>query len=233
MRKVPFLLLVMLFASCKSRNGSGASELNSAAVIKLLGSFTGNFGDNRMTMLITKVEKGIIEGRTIVAGNNRPFSGTIKEDEGRYAVMAKEPGDEANDGSFQFTIKIDDVNNVEGSWQPFDHTRAKKNYQLTRKTFHYDPGVGEYPEGSQRELLPEDVENMGKPDLELMRNEIFARHGYCFKRREMRDMFENQDWYIPNNTDVRSVLTPVEKKNIELIKRYEKYAEDYGDEFGR
>lgn len=46
-------------------------------------------------------------------------------------------------------------------------------------------------------------------------------------------MFEAQDWYIPNNTDIRALLTPVEIKNIALIKRYEKYADDYGDDFGR
>lgn len=93
--------------------------------------------------------------------------------------------------------------------------------------------MGEYPEASQRELKPEDVENRMKPDLELMRNEIFARHGYCFKRKEMRQAFEAEEWYVPDNTDVCSKLTPLEKKNIEMIKRYEQYAEDYGDEFGR
>ena len=33
--------------------------------------------------------------------------------------------------------------------------------------------------------------------------------------------------------DIRGRLTDIEKKNIALIKRYEKYAEVYGDEFGR
>ena len=49
----------------------------------------------------------------------------------------------------------------------------------------------------------------------------------------MRTAFEDLDWYIPDNTDVRAKLTALEKKNIELIKRYEKYAEDHGDDFGR
>ena len=60
-----------------------------------------------------------------------------------------------------------------------------------------------------------------------MRNEIFARHGYCFKKKELRQQFETEDWYVPNTVDIKGFLTEIEKKNIALIKRYEKYAEDY------
>jgi len=66
-----------------------------------------------------------------------------------------------------------------------------------------------------------------------MRNEIFARHDYCFSRKEMRQQFENKDWYVPNTIDIKGFLTDLEKKNIALIKRYEKYAVEYGDEYGR
>jgi hypothetical protein len=66
-----------------------------------------------------------------------------------------------------------------------------------------------------------------------MRNEIFARHGYCFAKKNLRQQFENEDWYVPNTVDIKGFLTEVEKKNIALIKRYEKYAEEYGDEYGR
>jgi hypothetical protein len=38
---------------------------------------------------------------------------------------------------------------------------------------------------------------------------------------------------MPVSTDVRNDLTDLEKKNIELIKRYEEHAEKYYDEYGR
>ena len=66
-----------------------------------------------------------------------------------------------------------------------------------------------------------------------MRNEIFARHGYCFKKKDMRNMFELLDWYVPNTVDIKNFLTEIEKKNISLIKRYEEYADEYGDDYGR
>ena len=54
-----------------------------------------------------------------------------------------------------------------------------------------------------------------------MRNEIFARHGYIFQTNDMKAHFKSQDWYIPKYNDVNSMLTDIEIKNIELIKRYE------------
>ena len=234
MKKIAYLVLLTgLLASCKNESKHNATELSSAVLTKMLGSFVGAFGDNKITLLITKADKGIIEGRSIVAGNDRPFSGTLSEDDGVYSITAKEPGDNADDGTFEFRIKSAEPNVVEGTWQPFDKNRNGKEYRLTRKEFAYRTDVGNYPEASQRELKEDDVENMMKTDLETMRNEIYARHGYCFKKKEMRSMFEYQDWYIPNSTDIRAQLTPIEKKNIELIKRYEKYADDYGDDFGR
>lgn len=83
-------------------------------------------------------------------------------------------------------------------------------------------------------LTKKDIENMYKRDLEIMRNAIYARHGYSFKNRVMRDFFDNYvDWYIPVSIDVTNELTELEKKNIELIKRYENHAATYYDKFGR
>jgi len=74
---------------------------------------------------------------------------------------------------------------------------------------------------------------MHKGDLEVIRNGIYARHGYSFQNRRNRYMFEQVDWYIPVSIDIRTELTDIEKKNIELLKRYEAYAETYYDDFGR
>src|SRR5262245_61937861 len=68
------LLLFAIFTSCKNHSNHATADISSAVLTKLLGSFVGVFGDNKITMLITKAEKGIIEGRTIVGGNDRPFS---------------------------------------------------------------------------------------------------------------------------------------------------------------
>ncbi|MEO7982962.1 MAG: YARHG domain-containing protein [Bacteroidota bacterium] len=200
---------------------------------KLLGSFVGAFGDNKITLLIIKATKDSVLGRSIVGGNDRPFAGTVIEKEGNYTIAAKEPGDHPDDGVFNFSINDAKPDVVTGTWKPNNTKRPEKQYNLERKKFEYKPAAGEFPETSVRLLKPKDVENMMKEDLEFMRNEIFARHGFCFKKKNLRQQFEMMDWYVPNTVDIKGFLTDVEKKNISLIKRYEKYADEYGDEYGR
>lgn len=237
------MLATIVFTSCQNSTSTEVKNTEKDSIVmeailspaKLIGSYVGAFGDNKISLLITKTTADSIEGRSIVGGFDRPFKGTIKELKGQYEVVVNEPGDDKHDGKFQFTFDNASPDQIAGSWMPYKETETikGKNYSLTRKAFVYKNDVGDYPEGSTRLLKSKDVENMMRSDLEMMRNEIFARHGYCFKKKELRQSFENYDWYVPNTIDVKNDLTEIEKKNILLIKKYEKYAEDYGDDFGR
>lgn len=80
---------------------------------------------------------------------------------------------------------------------------------------------GDYPEGSSRYLEPIDLENLSAFELKVMRNEIFARHGYIFKTVEMKNHFINQYWYKGRYNNVDKLLSNIEKENILLIKSYE------------
>lgn len=82
-------------------------------------------------------------------------------------------------------------------------------------------------------LKESDVKNLKKLELEVIRNTIFARHGYTFKKRAFRQFFDHVDWYIPVTDDMSGKLTPIEQKNIVLLNRFQKYAEDNYDSFGR
>lgn len=86
---------------------------------------------------------------------------------------------------------------------------------------------------STQELKESDLKNLRKLDLQILRNTIFARHGYSFKKKTYRQFFDRADWYIPVSNDVNGTLTALEKKNIKLLERFEKYAEDNYDSFGR
>jgi hypothetical protein len=206
-----------------------------AKVINMLGSYVGAFGTNKITLLITKATVDSVIGRSIVGGNDRPFAGTIVKDGNRYLVNAKEPGDDKEDGIFNLMIDEGKPDELSGSWKPNKATTTvkEKSFNLERKQFLYKQDVGNYPQASTRLLKTSDVENLMKEDLEFMRNEIFARHGYCFQKKALRQQFEMQDWYVPNTINIKNDLTEVEKKNIALIKKYEKYADEYGDDFGR
>jgi len=82
-------------------------------------------------------------------------------------------------------------------------------------------------------LTKDEVANMKKPDILVLRNSIFARHGYAFKKEALWTYFSDQDWYVPISNDVTAELTPTEKKNLVLLKQYEKHAKDYYDTFSR
>jgi outer membrane protein OmpA-like peptidoglycan-associated protein len=77
---------------------------------------------------------------------------------------------------------------------------------------------GRFPEATLRLLTDEDVASKSEADLKLMRNEIYARHGYIFPPGDMHDYFASQRWYTPTTVSVQSQLTDIERKNILLIK---------------
>ena len=220
-------------ASSSPAQPSPAASTGAENLDGVVGSYVGPFGDNKITLLITKAGGGMVSGRSIVGGNDRPFDGTITVADGNYIVEAREPGDHKDDGVFKFTISQAKLDEAKGTWKANDPKRPEKSYTLERRKFQYRADVGNWPEASQRLLKAEDVENLPKADLQFMRNEIFARHGYCFAKKELRQQFEREAWYVPNTVDIKGYLTDIEKKNIALIKRYEKYADDYGDEYGR
>lgn len=245
-----------------------------------IGSYTGGFTasvyndkkdyvyENRITIFIDSLSGEIMYGRSIVAGNNRPFAGRYTKEGSNVKAEVSEPGNDKYDGKFNFTIKIDEANTneiyLEGKWIANDKKLdvTERTYNLYKKDFAYDPH-NELPEniqwaelygsnpkfpdqieqltaevtkynGSTTELKKEDLQNLYKGDLEIIRNAIYARHGYSFKNRRVRFIFDQfVPWYMPVSTDVRNELTDLEKKNIDLIKRFEEHAEKYYDEYGR
>jgi hypothetical protein len=82
-------------------------------------------------------------------------------------------------------------------------------------------------------LKESDVKNLKRLELEIIRNTIFARHGYTFKKKSFRQFFDPVDWYIPVTDNMSGKLTLTEQQNIILLNRFQKYAEDNYDSFGR
>ena len=60
--------------------------------------------------------------------------------------------------------------------------------------------------------------------LRLMRNEIYARHGYKFASADLTNYFSKMSWYKPVSDNSKVKLSDIEQLNINLIK----IAEDRG-----
>ncbi len=88
-----------------------------------------------------------------------------------------------------------------------------------------------WPWTATRAITPGDLYGLNKSDLEIMRNEIYARHGWIFKRADLQKYFSAQSWYRPgsegDNDSIYGILNPVEKLNAENLLSYEK---SLGDE---
>jgi hypothetical protein len=254
---LPSLAIVSLVAGCQEhsdavveKDKAAAHSLNSPANA-ITGTWSGMFepvansyvfdkatGDslpatsNKITLFIDQMENGQIFGYSICAGSDRPFTGIYTEDGDKITAKLREPGSGKFDGIFNLVITKSPLS-LSGKWVPLTPGQVNREYTLTRKNFAYNPSAGRYADASTKLLTSDDVNNLYKEDLRYMRNEIYARHGYSFKLKEVRAWFDNEDWYMPVSTDVRKKLTSIELKNEKLIKQFEKYAEDNYDDFGR
>lgn len=109
--------------------------------------------------------------------------------------------------------------------------KVKEKYEFTGNLTVTDTVFSLNPSKSvfQKDL----VENLSRGDLRILKNLIYARHGYIFKNKSWSVYFNNQTWYIPVSENVTKDFTEIEKKNIDLLERYEKNAKEYYQVFGR
>ena len=84
---------------------------------------------------------------------------------------------------------------------------------------------------SDRLVTVSDLHMLSREDLELMRNEIYARHGWIFTRPDLQYYFEHQSWYKPAgiaserdtvNNQISANLSAIEQANAAKILNYEK-----------
>jgi hypothetical protein len=204
-----------------------------------------------LTIAIYEINDKMVAGQRIINGSASDFVGTVTKENGIYLVEADEPKSDNKNGRFLFYLN-EKERTIKGEWVAYDaNSNVKKIlFELKKEKFTYNKDINldeyfgfttlGYSSDGTAEMATEsviyinasnvlleanDVSNLYKGDLELIRNTIFARHGFAFQSRKMRFLLEGVNWYVPISTDVYAKLTAIEKKNIDLIKRYEEYAE--------
>ena len=75
-------------------------------------------------------------------------------------------------------------------------------------------------------LTEADISDKNMEELRIMRNAIFARHGYKFNSPDLLEYFESFVWYEPKYSDVSNSLSSIEKENVAFIQKYEKRCPD-------
>ena len=62
--------------------------------------------------------------------------------------------------------------------------------------------------------------NFSSDELAIIRNTLYARRGYKFKKKKYQNYFGAKSWYNPT-TNSQNILTKKEEKLANIIKRYE------------
>jgi hypothetical protein len=62
---------------------------------------------------------------------------------------------------------------------------------------------------------------LDKEELRLLRNTIYAKHGYKFNSPDLQQHFSQFSWYNGTKTNVEDILTENDKENIRLIQKIE------------
>ena len=90
---------------------------------------------------------------------------------------------------------------------------------LTRTSSPYGQGLWAW--ASTQLVTPSLLGSFDKATLRLIRNEIWARHGYRFSAPDLQQYFSKQPWYRPVADNAAVQLSDTEKFNVDLIKATE------------
>jgi hypothetical protein len=74
------------------------------------------------------------------------------------------------------------------------------------------------------ELPPPALALLSANQLRILRNAVYARHGRPFDSKDLKDYFTARSWYRADSTYTDERLTPVDKRNLEILQKAEKGA---------
>lgn len=66
--------------------------------------------------------------------------------------------------------------------------------------------------------------------VRIMRNEIYARHGYVFNSADLKEYFSKLPWYKPLNNNALVKLNAIETLNVDILKANETVAREGSDD---
>lgn len=166
--------------------------------------------------------------------------GDVKYDTSEYWVYMPQ-------GSKRMTVKLEGYLPLEVSFNNYQTSKLEKaTYFLVLKKEELNPLVQEKAQNtynasttntltsysnvkieidvSKRKLNDADLRGKSKKELEILRNMIYARHGYRFRRNDLLQYFSQFSWYRPTTTDqtiAYNEMSDIERYNIDFIKKHE------------
>ena len=82
--------------------------------------------------------------------------------------------------------------------------------------------VEDYDWMSYEYVSGEDIYMLTNEQIDLLRNYIYAKHGYIFKTDYYYRYFSQFRWYRPRYKNVDNMLNKYERKNVLFLRQYTK-----------
>ena len=65
-----------------------------------------------------------------------------------------------------------------------------------------------------------DLDRLTREEIDIIRNEAFARHGYVFTTEQWREFFARYTWYTPDPSFTEDRFSKIERQNLDTIVNY-------------
>ncbi len=201
-----------------------STTLTLAQPAQIAPSWTGLYNDEQKISLFMQQKGNDVTGYSVLNGKQLNFKGKIKQTDSNYTLTLNEVGRGVDVGRFVLNYK-GNTSPIEAQWSSATQTVKPKFFSLNAQQCKYAKEQGEFPDASLRLLKDADLQ-VPLGQLQYMRNEIYARHGYAFQNKKWAITFSQYDWYMPCYLNVDARLTQIEKENVKRIKMVEPYAKD-------
>ena len=194
-------------------------------------------GDSDDDGYITGVELGEFLFRKVVnysKGTQHPQYGRIKDpilDQGDFVFQLRRspppppPPIDPEVVFWQSVKESDDDDELQAYLDRYPNGLFAKLARLRIEKLLPSPVAEGFPFFMIRSVTEADLEGMTGWALDVMRNEIFARHGRRFTRQDLQGYFDRQSWYrseyLPHEFPV-VLLTDVQRRNAQFISEYQR-----------
>ena len=160
-------------------------------------------------------------------GSNKVESNTGSEEETEpEEEKTRDKTEEASTRAYDDISIPDDTsdvgNDTGNDYDGKDDGSNNDNSDQVNQGTDEDPYAGFiFPDSHERYLSQSEVSGLSKDDAQMAINEIYARKGWDFKKKNLKKHFQQYSWYQPvtrNEADIQ--FNKYEKANIDLLKKY-------------
>ncbi|MDX2285494.1 MAG: SH3 domain-containing protein [Bacteroidia bacterium] len=155
------------------------------------------------------------------AGSPLSYPAVIQDPDG-YTNVRNGPGTQHQVIEQVYNSQVFQVLSQAGEWWKVQTPGGRTGFMHRSRVRMQGNFPGSFPQASMRILSADELRTYSKETLRLMRNEIFARHGFVFGKDDLKVYFGQQPWYQPCCQDVTDKLSMLERENIRMILEMER-----------